>query len=76
MLRWDTDWDELKVVLCKEIYLTGEHEVSLMESQNKLEDLQEYWKYHRARLSKKDDIHFVDAQFSRRCISALEFYKK
>ena len=76
MLRWDTDWDALKVVLCKEIYLTGEHEVSLMESQNKPGDLQEYWKYHKARLAKKDDIHFNDAQFSRRCVSALEFYKK
>lgn len=77
MLRWDTDYDILSVVLCKEAYLTGSKaKVSLLESQNVQRDLSAYLEYHTARLAKESEMQFDDAQHSKRCLSALEFFKK
>lgn len=75
MMRWDNDFTNLYAVRCREIYLTDQDGVSLLDSQHPEEDLMETLKFHKNRIGTDNDMFHI-AQYSKRCKAAIEFFHK
>jgi len=75
MMRWDNDFTNLYAVRCREIYLTDQDGVSLLDSQHPQEDLMETLKFHKNRIGTDSDMFHI-AEYSKRCKAAIEFFHK